>query len=325
MLYRGGLRWVALAAGLLIASSTCAHAAVWRVVYELEGSTLEIRNLPVGDDQAHTVGPGFLTIDFTDNGSTIVDGPVQLRHYTLVQKFTSAAPAAEVRADIFAQANFSGGQTLAAGNLAGGVITWTQTFSYKVVGTNTCVPTEAGGNLICTFAGFTPNQPRDDSREDPVTFAPFRFGAGGAAVLGGSFVADEKELPGNDQADTFLKLRGREIRRTRVEPALADGCVPFPARGAHSGDRNCSGRFELREVLRVVQLYNAGAYHCQAGTEDNFDIGPGSGQCKPHSADYQGGANFRISLSELLRVMQLFSLGAAQPCTGQSSEDGFCG
>ena len=301
MLNLRGQCWAALVAVMTLILAGNVQADIVRVIYNLDGTTLELRNLPIGNDQTHAVGPGTIIVDYTSSGAIIVDGPVQLRAYSLVQKFTSSSSGVTVVADIFAEANFTGAQFTASGNLSGGVITWNQTFPYKVTGTNTCTSSPA---FLCNIAGFTPGQPRDEAREDPVTFAPFRFGAGGPAAAVG-FNGDELLLPGDDQADTYLLLRANESSRRSIN-------------------------FALSGVLRAVQLYNAGRYHCRTGTEDGYDLGPvssgGTETCAPHPTDYQSGANFRILLSELLRTVQLFSLGGGFPCpNAQSSEDGFCG
>jgi hypothetical protein len=43
--------------------------------------------------------------------------------------------------------------------------------------------------------------------------------------------------------------------------------------------------------------------------------------CTPHSSDYQI-VNWKISLSELLRLIQFYNVGGFIPC--ESGEDGFC-
>ena len=80
-------------------------------------------------------------------------------------------------------------------------------------------------------------------------------------------------------------------------------------------------------MLRLIQLYNAGGYGCDTNGEDGYDLrAPDSGldgNCLPHSADYQP-ADGAIGLSELLRQIQLYNLGAYRYCKG-ATEDGFCG
>ena len=90
---------------------------------------------------------------------------------------------------------------------------------------------------------------------------------------------------------------------------------------AHSSDTNGDFVITASEIMRVIQLYNLGEYHCDAGTEDGFAPGPGDQSCTPHDADYAP-QDWRIDLSELLRVLQIYNLGLYEECGG--SEDGFC-
>jgi hypothetical protein len=96
-----------------------------------------------------------------------------------------------------------------------------------------------------------------------------------------------------------------------------------PAPPPHSGDADGNGEFSLSETLRVVQLFNARSFHCAPGNgEDNFDLGPGLLDCERHACDYELPA-FSISLSELLRMIQLYSFRFYEACP-LDSEDGFC-
>ena len=38
----------------------------------------------------------------------------------------------------------------------------------------------------------------------------------------------------------------------------------------HTADENKDSVISLSELLRIIQFYNIGAFHCQAGTEDGF-------------------------------------------------------
>lgn len=94
----------------------------------------------------------------------------------------------------------------------------------------------------------------------------------------------------------------------------------------HSGDWNGlpDGRFDLTELLRIIQLYNAGGLCCDDGTEDGYAPGNCKGEsCNRHDADYAD-PPWVVSLSELLRAVQLFNLGSFESCTDGESEDGFC-
>jgi len=95
-----------------------------------------------------------------------------------------------------------------------------------------------------------------------------------------------------------------------------------------SADTNGDFILQLTEVLRLIQLYNAGAYACaeNAGaTEDGFSLTapPSEPNCVLHSIDRDG--NKVVTLSELLRGIQLYNLGDYTWCPGTGSEDDFCG
>jgi len=85
----------------------------------------------------------------------------------------------------------------------------------------------------------------------------------------------------------------------------------------------------LTELLRVIQFFNSGGFHCAeppTDTEDGYESGPGANHtCCPHSADYlPSGPDWTISLSELLRVIQFYNSGGYHYCPTAGTEDGFC-
>ena len=95
----------------------------------------------------------------------------------------------------------------------------------------------------------------------------------------------------------------------------------------HSADVNRDGALNLEEVLRVIQLYGAGGLHCAAlpsATEDGYVPGAGEVEgCVPHDADHSP-QDWKIGLVELLRVVQLYHVGAYHECIEEATEDGFC-
>jgi len=91
----------------------------------------------------------------------------------------------------------------------------------------------------------------------------------------------------------------------------------------HSADPDGNGIISLSELLRVIQFFNSGGFHCQAGTEDGYAPGPGDESCLPHSSDYNE-QDWHINLSELLRLIQFFNSGGYHACPGENTEDGFC-
>jgi hypothetical protein len=94
-------------------------------------------------------------------------------------------------------------------------------------------------------------------------------------------------------------------------------CVP------HSADTNGDFQISVSELLRVIQFYNSGSYHCSAGTEDGY--GPGFGQtgiCPRHASDYLEPA-WKIDLSELLRLIQLYNTPSRAYVCQPGTEDNY--
>ena len=97
---------------------------------------------------------------------------------------------------------------------------------------------------------------------------------------------------------------------------------PRASEGHHAADTDRNWQISLAELLRVVQFYNVGAFHCGEGTEDGYAPGPGETSCGTHSADFDT-PDWRITMSELLRMVQFFNaLGGAYHAE-PGSEDGF--
>ncbi|HOV32720.1 MAG TPA: leucine-rich repeat domain-containing protein [Candidatus Hydrogenedens sp.] len=93
--------------------------------------------------------------------------------------------------------------------------------------------------------------------------------------------------------------------------------------GPHSADRDGDGVINLSELLRVIQFFNMGGYHCDPNGEDGYNGGyDGDHTCTPHSSDYDP-QDWMIDLSELLRLIQFFNMGGYHPCPG-IGEDGYC-
>jgi hypothetical protein len=88
----------------------------------------------------------------------------------------------------------------------------------------------------------------------------------------------------------------------------------------HSADTDEDHSIALTELTRVIQLFSAGSYFCENGTEDGFSVTGSDRSCQPaHDSDYSP-QDWTISLSELLRVTQLYSAGTYHiDC---ASEDG---
>ena len=87
----------------------------------------------------------------------------------------------------------------------------------------------------------------------------------------------------------------------------------------HSADADEDGKVSLSELLAVVQLYHAGAYHCA----DPYGPGEGGQNCTEHDSDYAP-ADWRVTLTELLRLIQLYKSTAYTACPDDGTEDGYC-
>ncbi len=102
---------------------------------------------------------------------------------------------------------------------------------------------------------------------------------------------------------------------------VQEGSIDLTCSGSHSADFDGDGRIGLSELLRVIQFYNGGPFHCASGTEDGYAPGAGDQTCTPHSADYAP-RDWQINLAELLRVIQIYTMGGYHACA--EGEDGFC-
>ena len=91
----------------------------------------------------------------------------------------------------------------------------------------------------------------------------------------------------------------------------------------HRADYDGDGAVSLSELLRGIQLYQAGRYRCDGTTEDTYAPGAGWETCVPHNSDYNP-QDWRISLGEILRLIQFYNSGGYHACPEEGTEDGFC-
>lgn len=102
---------------------------------------------------------------------------------------------------------------------------------------------------------------------------------------------------------------------------------PFEETGEYAADVDHDSTLSLSEVLRVVQFYNSGRYHCAPPEEESEDgYNPGFGDILQTCAWHDSDLNFDyvISLSELLRVIQLYNIGGFRYCPREYTEDNYC-
>lgn len=107
----------------------------------------------------------------------------------------------------------------------------------------------------------------------------------------------------------------------RISTQTGSGTITVGTPVFHSADINQNLAIDLNELLRGIQLFNAGEYFCDAGSEDGYSVLSGAQNCTPHNSDYKDGADWRISLTELLRLIQFFNLRGYVPSV--TTEDGF--
>lgn len=154
-------------------------------------------------------------------------------------------------------------------------------------------------------------------------------------VYGGNYALPEGDLVClNFQVDpaavsgTFAAIRdtgsnasdgaGNPVALTTANGALT---VSVGAK-THSADYSRDWRISLSELLRVVQFYNIGSFHCDATTEDGFAPGPGDQGCTPHDTDYRT-RNWAVSLNELLRMIQFYNAPGGSYQYSPGSEDNY--
>jgi len=121
-------------------------------------------------------------------------------------------------------------------------------------------------------------------------------------------------------------ITGETLYRTDSSGQLTTGIIStpvVPGQGTEhctTADTNHDWNISMSEVLRLVQLYNSGQFHCDATSEDGYAPGPGEQVCTLHNSDHLT-PDFKIELSELLRLIQFYNVGSFH-CDA-SGEDGY--
>lgn len=120
-----------------------------------------------------------------------------------------------------------------------------------------------------------------------------------------------------------VKTNGEKLYSDSIRTDGSDNQPPVGEGTYHSADYNPPDyKISLSELLRVIQLYNSGSYHCDdTGSEDGYGPGMRSQRsCMQHDLDYTP-RDWHISLTELLRIIQLYNSGGYHP--DPYGEDGF--
>ncbi|MCX8064603.1 MAG: hypothetical protein N3G21_05455 [Candidatus Hydrogenedentes bacterium] len=142
---------------------------------------------------------------------------------------------------------------------------------------------------------------------------------------------NEGEVEGDTEGLSEGGLEGEIILEGEIE-GVSEGSIEGDDEGEdspyHSADTNRNWKIELGELLRVIQFFNAGGYHCALSqSEDGYMPGDDLSlrMCKPHLSDYSP-QDWKIQLTELLRLIQFFNIGGYMRDCGDNSADidGFC-
>lgn len=92
----------------------------------------------------------------------------------------------------------------------------------------------------------------------------------------------------------------------------------------HSADMNADHVINLSEILRLIQLYQMTGFGCDPLAEDGFSSSSSDhSSCTRHSSDYDP-TDWRFSLPEVLRAVQIYNMGGYLACPDADTEDGYC-
>lgn len=95
-------------------------------------------------------------------------------------------------------------------------------------------------------------------------------------------------------------------------------------RSRHTADQDANNNIDLSEMLRVIQFYNSDGLGCKEGTEDGYEPSIDDDfDCVTHAIDYAP-QDWFVSLSELLRLVQLYNSNGYHYCPDSVTEDGYC-
>jgi len=137
--------------------------------------------------------------------------------------------------------------------------------------------------------------------------------ATGISVATVECIVTDDPLPGEGEGEDAPPGEG--------ETAEGEEGDEHPAGETHSADLDGNHLISLNELLRIIQLHNSGALHCDTGTEDGYAPGAGDQSCPRHRSDYLE-PYWSIGMSEMLRAIQFYNLGGYHVCA--EGEDGFC-
>lgn len=121
----------------------------------------------------------------------------------------------------------------------------------------------------------------------------------------------------DDSTVETLRISGGQLAGSDAF-AVSFDAIGTSAGSFHDADSDRDGILSLSELLRVIEIYNTrfgtrrtGAYRLASSSPDGFEVagdideGVANPLARYHSADY--GRDGRVSLSELLRVIELYN------------------
>jgi len=213
---------------------------------------------------------------------------------------------------------------------AGATVDFTVTLTLQSVGQVNAVGVEETLPVGWTFAAITggtvPSIAPNSGDDGLLEFAWFPLPTFPVTFTYRVNVPESSAGTKSVQGSALVLLSGvGELSSGNVKTILIrEGDGPF-----HSADIDLTSSIDLSELLRVIQFYNSDGLHCAdfpGDTEDGFVPGLlGNKSCPPHASDYNT-QDWRINLSELLRIIQFYNAGGLVACPDEdpASEDGYC-
>jgi hypothetical protein len=117
----------------------------------------------------------------------------------------------------------------------------------------------------------------------------------------------------------YRRMGGAEYAVASLDAPAGEG---FTKEFCHNTDSDRDWTVELGEVLRMIQFYNIGTYHCADDSEDGFAPGIGDDSCGAHDADHLN-TDGSVDMSELLRTIQFYNAEDSAYKVEDGSEDGY--